>query len=305
MHDLLHPPPHRGPLIAAGAVVLTVGVALEQIRITPGAGVQLVIVALLAVALLWLALQARHDGGPPPAHVSVLIVCGLLATYGTLLRLADALGADLGSLGSGAVTWTSALLCVTAAFIARRRDSAIAALIAAVAGGAAVLFGWDWIFSPHSVTPFRWLLLLLATAYGLLSLPMRGRSLRHAVQMVNAGGLATLLIAPTAIRGIFAAPSLPGFWELVLLVAGFSLVAYAAADKAPGPAYLGAANLAAFVALVGFTGDRTLEWWPLFLLVVGLLMLGAGLRPRVPLPPEPSASTHPDDQPATVRVFRD
>ena len=305
MHELLHPPAHRGPLIAAGAVVLTVGVALEQIRITPGAGVQLMIVALLAATLLWLALQGRHDGGPPPAHVSALIVCGLLAAEATLLRLADVLGADFSTLSSGAVTWTSLLLCGGASVIARRRDSAIAALVAALAGGAAVLFGWDWIFSPGSVTPYRWLLLGLAIAYGVLSLPMRGRSLRHAVQMVNAGGLAILLLALTAIQGIFSTPRLPGFWELVVLTAGFSLVAYAAADKAPGPAYLGVANLGAFVVLVGFTGDRTLEWWPIMLLLAGLLMLAAGLRPRVPLPPEPSASTRPDDQPATVRVYRD
>jgi hypothetical protein len=306
MHDLLRPPAHRGPLIAAGAVVLTVGVALEQIRITPGAGVQLVVVALLAATLLWLALQGRHDGGPPHSHVSVLIVCGLIATEATLLRLADVLGADFERrVPSGAIVWTSLALAVKAAYVARRRDSAIAALIAAVAGGAMVLFGWDWLFSPDGVTPYRWLLLALAAGYGIASLPMRGRSQRHAEQMVNAAGLAILLIPAASFASTLFTPRLPGFWELVVLVGGFSLVAYAAADRAPGPAYLGAANLVAFILFAGFTSDRTLEWWPLFLLVVGGLMLAAGLRPRVPLPPEPQASTHPDDQPATVRVFRD
>jgi hypothetical protein len=304
MRDLLRPPAHRGPLIAAGAVVLTLGVALEQLRVGPGAGVQFAVVAVLALVLLWLALQEPYEGGHPHAHVSVLIVCGLLATGATLLRLADLLGADLdSSLPPGTVVWTSLLLAVKAAFIASKRSSAIATLIAALAGGIALLAAWDWIFSPGSITPYRWLLLLLAFVYGIASLPLRGESLRHAEQMVNAAGLAILAIGLSALN-LFGPITLPFVWELVLFAAGVSLVAYASADRSPGPAYLGVANLGTFILIVGLETD-TLEWWPLFLLAVGGLMLAAGLRPRVPLPPEPMASTRPDDQPATVRVHRD
>jgi hypothetical protein len=305
MHELLHPPAHRGPLIAAGAVVLTVGVALEQVRVSPGDGVQLLVVAALAVGLLWLALQGRHAGGPPPAHVSVLIVCGLLAAGAALLRFADLIVDFDDGLESGTVVWVAGLLTALAAYVSARRDSAIAALIAAIAGGIAVLAAWDWIFSPESITPYRWLLLLLALGFAFGSLVLRGRSLRHAEQMVNAAGLAILAIATGGFGGSFLFgidPDVPGFWEFVVLAAGFALVAYAGADKAPGPAYLGVANLVAFAILVG-SGD--LVGWPLFLLAVGALMFAAGLRPRAPLPPEPQSSTHPDDQPSTVRVYRD
>jgi hypothetical protein len=291
MRELLHPPAHRGPLIAAGAVVLTVGVGLEQIRVSPGAGVQLVIAALLAATLLWLGLQARPEGGHPPAYQSVLVVCGLLVLYLALLRLADVLGAEFdgADFPAGAFFWTALVQAGASAYASARRNSAIAALIAAVALAIALLSGWQWLFEPESVTPFRWLLLLLAIGFGLASLPLRGVSLRHAVQMVNAAGLAILVIPLVQLGGLFslAIPSLPGFWELVVLAAGFGLVAYASADRAPGPAYLGVANLAAFVGLVGNAPDETLEWWPLLLLAVGLGMLGAGLRPRRPLPPEP------------------
>ncbi len=307
MRELLHPPAHRGPLIAAGAVVLTAGVALEQLRVSPGAGVQFLSVGALALVLLWLALQERYDGGPPHAHVTVLIVCGLLAAGGALLRLADILVDLDDGLPSGTLMWVAAGETVLAAYASIRRRSAVAALIAALAFGVAVLAAWDWIFSPGSVTPYRWLLLLLAFGFGLASLPLRGTSLRHAEQMVNAAGLAILAIPLLAVfeAFLFDTPELPGFWELVVLVAGFSLVAYAAADRSPGPAYLGVANLAAFAIVVGESGERTLIGWPVFLLVVGAVMLALGLRPRVPLPPEPQASTRPDDQPATVRVFRD
>src|SRR5215213_4011268 len=108
--ELLRPPPHRGPLIAAGAVALTVGVGLEQIRLSPPNGWQLAIVGSLALLLLWLALQSRLDGGHPPAYLSVLAVCGLLALYLALLRLARVLGADFDEfLPTGTIAWTAAL----------------------------------------------------------------------------------------------------------------------------------------------------------------------------------------------------
>jgi hypothetical protein len=313
--ELLHPPAHRGPLIAAGAVVLTVGVALEQLRVSPGAGLQLVVPALLAATLLWLGVQAPLEGGRPPAYQSVLLVCGLGASWVALLRLADVLGADFAGqeVPAGAFVWTALAQCALAASVAARRGSAIAALVASVALGVAVLAAWKWLFDPESVTPYRWLLLLMAVAYGVASLPLRSASLRHAEQMVNAAGLAVLAIPVLQLvdGGFLGVEGLPGFWELVLLVAGFGLVAYATADRAPGPAYLGATVLAVFVAFQAVGADRTLEWWPLLLLLVGLLVLAAGLRPRSPLPPEPE-SYHQGDLPlaartadVTVRVHRD
>ncbi len=297
MRDLLHPPAHRGPLIAAGALVLTIGVALQQVRTDWAAGVQFLIVLVLAVKLLWLGLQAPPEGGAPYPHQSVLIVIGLAASAAALGRLSDLLTE---SPGSGSFTWISAVLAGLAVFCSVRRRSAVAALIAAVAGGAALLFAWDWLFDPGSVTPFRWLLFLLAFVYGLASLPLRGESQRHSDQMVNAAGLAILAIAVSERFG------LPGGigdgWAFVVLVAGVSLVAYATADRAAGAAYLGAANLVAF-GVAESEGD--LLWWPLVLVVLGGVMVAIGLRPRRPLPPEPDSSTRPDDLPYTVRVHRD
>jgi hypothetical protein len=306
--ELLRPPAHRGPLIAAGAVALTVGVALEQIRVSPPNGWQLAIVGALAALLLWLALQARLEGGHPPAYLSVLTVCGLLLLYVALLRLARVLGADFDEfLPTGTIAWTAALEAAVATLVAVRRSSAIAALIAAIFGGVAVLSAWDAVFDPHSIAPLRWLLLAMAIVFALASLPLRGVSQRHAVQMVNAAGLSILAVALIhpfvgGLLGISLA-ELPGFWKLVLVAGGFGLVAYAAVDRAPGPAYLGALVLATFVLLVGATGDDTLLWWPLVLLLVGGAAMAAGLRPRAPLPPEPEAGAYrPDELPRAVRT---
>ena len=97
--ELLRPPPHRGPLIAAGAVLVTVGVALEEIRLDDElpTGVHLVILALASGAIYALGIQVRQEGRPY-AFQSVLLVCGLLLLVPALLTLADVLGADFDEL---------------------------------------------------------------------------------------------------------------------------------------------------------------------------------------------------------------
>jgi peptidoglycan/LPS O-acetylase OafA/YrhL len=119
--------------------------------------------------------------------------------------------------------------------------------------------------------------------------------------MANAAGLAVLILGLTAIVPVvtaflfpFGAPaagSLPNGWELVVFAAGCGLVAYGAVDRAPGPAYLGVATFAAFVVAVGPSDQDTLIYWPALILGLGVAVMFAGLRPRAPLPPEPTAYT--------------
>jgi len=298
--DLLRPPPHRGPLIAAGAVLVTVGIALEEIRLHDKlpTGLHLAILALAAAAIYALGGQARPEGRPY-AYQSVLLVCGLLLLFPALLTLADVLGADLGeAYSAGAFLWTSLLLAAAALWPASARNSSICALIAAVALGVALLSFVDWVFDASTVTTYRWLLAVLVVGYALASLLLRGPAPRHSEQMVNAAGLAVLAIALTgllpALIGTvspFSGGLLPDGWELVVFAAGCGLVAYGAVDRAPGPSYLGVANLAAFVASATLFQHETLLYWPALILLLGLGAMIVGLRPRAPLPPEPSAYT--------------
>lgn len=309
--SLLRPPSHRGPLIAAGAVVLTVGVVLQQLRQDDLDTVtQLLVWGGVSALLLWLSVGAPLEGGRPPAYQSALLVCGVVTLVPALLHLADLLGADFeGSLNAGTGTWVSLVVCVGVGALAARRNSGIGAFLSAVAGAAFVIFCADWLFDP-GVGVFRVLALLVAMTFVVLSLVLRGSRPRQSEQLVNAAGLVILAIPLTelfnTLFGIFDAPAviLPGFWEVVVLGAGFGLVAYASADRSPGPAYLGVANLAAFVAVTTIAADDTLEWWPLLLLGVGGLMLLAGLRPARPLPPEPTGYRR-DELPLTARVDGD
>jgi uncharacterized membrane protein (UPF0136 family) len=281
--DLLRPPPHRGPLIAAGTVALAVGIALEELRLRHAFGLGPHAAILLAAGALafWLGAQAPNEDGAPPAYQSVLLVTGLAELYAGLLTLADAVGmaVDVGD-GSGIIV-PSLVIAGAALWAALRRASAICLLIGVVLGALAVVATWHWLAGDHHWV-LRVLLALMAAAFALASLGLRQPAPRHAQQLVNAAGLATLAIVLT---GIAFDDKLSGFWQAVLLGAGFGLLAYAALDRAPGPAYLGVLNLVAFV--VSAADAHTLYWWPLVLLGAGGLMLAAGLRPRRPLPPEP------------------
>jgi hypothetical protein len=299
--ELLRPPAHRGPLIAAGAVLVTVGVALEEIRLHDKLpiGVHLVILALAAAVMLALGTQAQAEGGGPPAFQSALLICGVGLLAAALLTLADVLGADFSTFPAGAVTWTSLLLAGAALWASLAKGSAICALIGALALGVAALSFVNWITDASSVTTYRWLLGLLALGYVLASLALRGPAQRHAEQMVNAAGLAVLAIALTGVLngligqlvpfGAVAGGLLPNGWELVVFAAGCGLVAYGAVDRAPGAIYLGVANLAAFAGSATIFQHETLLYWPLLILLLGLGAMFTGLRPRSPLPPEPSA----------------
>ena len=310
--ELLRPPPHRGPLIAAGAVLVTVGVALEEIRLNEklATGFHLLILALAAGAIYALGMQVRQEGRPY-AFQSVLLVCGLLLAYPALLTLADVLGADFDSFPAGAVTWTALALAGLALWPAAARESAICALIGAIAAGGAAAAFVNWSTGADSATTYRWLLALIALAYGLASLPLRESAPRHSVQMVNAAGLAVLALALTGLLqalvaalvpfGGGAETILPNGWELVMLAAGCGLVAYGAVDREPGPAYLGVANLVGFVISAGVSDDETLLYWPLLVLALGLGAMGVGLRRRRPLPPEPDPYTT-GDVPLTHRT---
>jgi hypothetical protein len=302
-------------------VLLTVGLALLQLRGDLAAGWQALILGAVAALVVGLGLQAPNEGGRPPAYQSVLLVCGLLLLYAALLRLADALGGGIRAPGS--LVWTGLIEAGVAAWAATLRRSAVCALIAAIAAGIAALAAIQWIFDPSGFGAARWILLLLAGALVIVSLMLRAGRPRHAELLVDAAALAILVIALQAVVGVVIglvvpfgtvpSPPLPGFWELVILVAGCGLVAFGAVDRSPGPAWLGVLNLVAFVVLVG-QGEHTLRWWPVTLLVLGAVTLLAGLRPRDPLPPEPGpyrlgeqplAARTADDDTIVVRVRDD
>ena len=92
----LTPHPHRGDLIAAGAVPLALGVLLVNVRLDGpwGTGVCLVLDALGCALVLGMGLLAPLEGERPRSYQQVLLLTGQVLGFVTLLRLAQVLGAD-------------------------------------------------------------------------------------------------------------------------------------------------------------------------------------------------------------------
>jgi hypothetical protein len=307
--DRLRPLPHRGDVIAAGAVPLAIAAIVIELRMTQWSlGPRFVVVALTAGVLLAMGWLAPLEGPEPRAYRSALLVSGLLPLVIALILLAELLGAHRPP-GNGGVSWTFAAEALIALAAARRANSAVCTLIAAIAASIAAEAFVSWVFAPHGLGTFRAILLVLTLAFAAGAIRLRDHRRRHAVALIDAAGLVTLVLAVTylyvaafasvlrasgAFLTVFGGHGTAPFgWKLYLAAVGFGLVAYAAVDREPGPAYLGAAVLASFALLVGIpTSQRgSLVGWPLFLLVIGAAGLVIGLRPSRPLPPPPATAS--------------
>jgi hypothetical protein len=305
--ELLRPHPHRGDLIAGGAVPLTVALLLINVRLDAswGTGIFLVLTGLACAAVLAMGVLAPLEEERPRSYQVVLHLCGLALLLVTLLRLAQVFGVDQPLDSDGAVFWMLTIVAGTAAWLARERRSAICALVAAIAGTFALLAFVSLVFSPDGPATSRWVLLFVAVGLLLGALLLRDRHPAESVYLVDAAGFAVLAIGLTYLGslvfgfavldesdGVFGRSFFDGpgaWWKLVMLAAGLGLVAYAGVDRQAGPGWLGVLNLLLFVILVGQPGESgaSLWFWPMLLLLVGGAMIAAGLRPRRPLPPEP------------------
>ena len=309
--EALTPLPHRGDLIAAGAVPLALGVLLINVRMDGpwSLGILFVLTALSCVLVLGMGVLAPLEGERPRSYQQVLLLAGVLLGFVTLVRLAQVLGVKSPLTKAGTLVWIFLIVTLGAAWIGRARRSAVCALIAALAGVELLLALVEWVFAPSGPGTVRWLLLASAVALVLAALAARDRRRRESVYLIDAAGVAMLVLGLSFIGALFgvltfvgAPGGAPGSgWKLVLLAAGLGLVAYAGVDGEPGPAYLGASILLLFTALAGIPGGggASLWFWPLVLLLIGGAAVAAGLRPRRELPPEPPGpGVRPGDPPS-------
>ncbi|HMJ34756.1 MAG TPA: hypothetical protein VK501_12635 [Baekduia sp.] len=312
--DLLRPKPFRGDVVAAGVVVLATLVYVVAVRFDDawGAGAHLAYAAVAWAFVTAMAVLAPMERDEPRAYQSVLYVSSFALLMVVLAELGRVLGADgaLSSAGNG--TWFFAALAAYALAFAVRRNSAVCTLLGALSGGAAVLAAVSWIGdAPHFATD-RWVLVGLMVVYGLAAIGQRDRRLRHGVALIDAAGLAALVIGWSFAANEFffaddgteqAITGVAWGWELLILAAGFGLIAYSSVDRQPGPAYLGVGNLVAFAVItaVGVTRQgATLLGWPVALAVASAALLAIGLRPTTPAPPAPDVDA-PEPPPLPLR----
>jgi hypothetical protein len=238
-------------------------------------GVLLVTVAVPAALLLALGFAAARADGSRGA-TTMLLVAGLVLVGAAIAWLAQVLAGDEPTGGGGTLTWMLALFIAVAAYCAARTRSAACLLIAALAGVALANEAVNWIFDTENLDTFR---VVLAICFAVLFLAGLAISGRDGTILVGAAGV-TVLVSAYLLGFAFAFSSEGGTlgwgWELVTLVEGLALLAYAAVELEPGPGYLAFFVLSIFVIGAAASGgllligseeeqSHTLVGWPLAL----------------------------------------
>jgi hypothetical protein len=310
--DPLRPKPFRGDVIAAGVVVLTTLVWVVATRFDHawGDGAHLAYATVAFAFVTALALLAPMEGREPRAYQSVLYVAAVALLVAVLAPLSNLLGSDGVLDAVGTATWLLGVVAVFALAFAVGRHSAVCTLIGALAAGGAVLSAVEWLWSPQGLRTDRWVLLALTVVYGVAAIGQRDRRPRHGVALIDAAGLAVLAIGATFVADqllfggdVGPVTGVAWGWELLIVAAGFGLIAYSSVDRQPGPAYLGVLNLALFAFVTSFGVSRqgaTLLGWPVALALAAAALLVVGLRPTTPAPPPPDVDA-PEPPPLPLR----
>ena len=310
----LRPHPHRGDIVAAGVVVLTVFTTLVNLRFSSDWSTTAHFFFTLAFAAPVIAMAFQADAGDdtPRSYESILHVAAFILLVQTLGTLESLIGIDNGGFNG---TWVSALLVAFCVWFVRNRNSAIMTLLAALTGVVGVVFLIDWINGIRSFNTIEWILFVCAIALTLGAVSQRDRRRRHAVSLVDAAGITAFFLGlivffesvfrsvlslfggglPSALSpgdinpDRFSFGGAPAGWELVLLAFGFGLIAYGSVDRERVPSFIGVVVLSLFVFEAFFPGKGgpSLVGWPIVLLIMGVGLLAIGLRPRQDLPPEP------------------
>lgn len=296
---VLAPRPWRGPLAASGALLLTAGLLMAELRLNWPAGAELGLDGFAAVSFGAMVAGSELELGRPRSYQVVLALCALVLAGAALVGLARLIAAPA---DAGTVAWTLSVFAALALALAVTRNLAFGTLVAGAAGAAAAVAWVQRLAHPAGSGTARAVLLGTCVGFVVASLGLRDARPRHAVALVNLAGLCALAIlgllasdrlgALSVGHGLTVAPLAAApvgwGWKFFLLFAGLGLIAYAAVDQEAGAAYLGALLLAGAVALIALAGGRdSVVGWPLILLAVGGAVLLAAQRPSRPLPPEP------------------
>jgi hypothetical protein len=272
---------------AAVGFGLFAGVVQLRMQVPWSDGVLLVVAAGTALLLLVLGLAAEPESR---AAVTVLLVGGLAFAAVTIGRLADMLAGDDFLSGGGTLTWMLALYTALGAFLVARTRSVACLLVTALAAVGLLLEAVDWIFGTEDLDTFR---ALLALAFAVLFGAGLAVGDRAGTVLVGAAGVTVIVAFYVTGFTVLPVGGLAWGWELVTLVQGLALLAYAARRLEPGPGYLSFFVLGLFVTSAAIGGateivsidgsepegpSHTLTGWPLAL-AAGTVLAGLwGLR---------------------------
>jgi hypothetical protein len=303
--------PARGGVLAAGGIMLAVGITMTDTRLDVAwsNGVHL-IVALLGFALVFGIAMLSPLAERPLAYQAVLSLSGLALLVLVLDRLARVLSVHSPFTTTGTLMWMSAVFTLVAALAALRFQSLACALVAGLGASAFVLTFVDKVFNPSGVNTFRWVLFLLALGFAAAAVVLRTSPWQgYSVPAVDVAGFMLIALGSTFVVAQligrinpFAAglPSAhPGFgWKAILVLGSLALFVYAALTRERGPGFIGLVSMLIAILIVAPTSATpSIVGWPLILLLGAAAAFGLGLAPRESssgaAPPPPPAGEPP------------
>ena len=310
--------PARGGVLAAGGIMLAVGITMTDTRLDVAwsNGVHL-IVALVGFALVFGIAMLSPLAERPLAYQAALSLSGLALLVLALDRLARVFGVHSPFTNTGTIMWMSAVFTLVAALAALRFQSLACGLLAGLGTSAFVLSFVDKVFNPSGVTTFRWVLLLLALGFAAAAVVLRASPWSgYSVPAVDVSGFmiiglgGTFVVAQVIARinplATGAATAHPGFgWKAILVLGSLALLGYGAISRERGPGFIGLVSTLITILVVASTKPNpSIVGWPLVLLLGAAAAFGLGLAPRgrssgaapppaPPGPPPPTAATEP------------
>jgi hypothetical protein len=256
-------------------------------------GVLFIVAVVPAALLLALAFAAAEGDNAARPEATILVVGGLSLAAVSLPRLGTILAGDDFADTGGTFTLLLAVFTALAVFCERRTRLSVCVLIASVAGVGLFLEFVHWVFGADDIDTFRVLLAIVFVALFAAGVMLAGRT---GTMLVAAAGLTVIASYYTTVFAVlFGDTSGLGWgWELITLLEGLALAAYAAVRLERGPGYLAFFVLLLFAVSAALVGDAvgveingeelgdgssaSLVGWPLVLLIATIAAAAAGLR---------------------------
>jgi hypothetical protein len=287
-----------GLLLGLGLLMIFVRKSTPALGETWGDWGLLLLLLVTFGALYGLGMLGRRNTAELRPWESVLIVFGIFVAPLVLLQFVEAVGGTPGA--SLNIFWIFAVTAALAAAAADRAGIRFGMLLAAIAVIVSWSALWNKILSDGVGGHFDVYRILLLIIAGLLlwagwaiSQGTGPDARRQGGELVTGALIAAVVagsLSVTTFAGFFnpfadaGGPSSAVGWEIILLVVSLAGVAFGSRIGARGPAYIGGIGLFVFLLVAGYdlnssTPHGKILGWPLILLILGVGILAAGLRP--------------------------